>query len=427
MQDLDLLKNNFINQRLYRVKIKGDQDPAVIKVLFSLLTSSNSRSSSSNCSSSSRSSVCSLYIESSNLPQWIEHIKKIGPCLRDLAIQQDFLQSKLIATITEYCPDLEKLNLKTMLEFLHSNTLLNTIATNCAHIRSLDIAKLSYQSCAEADADLTAFAEKCPQLEELSFRCYQLTDQSVIALTQHCSGLNKLIFYGSKFTATSLITLTERGLPLEELGIPGIPIPSDKIAAQCVYALSWIRELSTSKYINPIGAWLHAIQYMTGLREIVLESSEDHQLVSRLLILEGHCAELESLTIKSDSSVTSQLLSELVVGCSNLHKLTIYHPTCISDAVLLALARSCPRLQEVRLSCSEVTEEGVLVLAAHCRQLRKMFLTYITLTEETVRQLARHCPHLTKFSGKVFTELTFYAFRNWSWTILRKLRTGGLG
>ena len=277
------------------------------------------------------------------------------------------------------------------------NVLLQTIASHYPHLRSLTVS-CSYPSSAEADADLTAFAEKCPQLEELSFRCYQLTDQSVIALTQHCSGLNKLIFYGSKFTATSLITLTERGLPLEELGIPGIPIPSDKIAAQCVYALSWIRELSTSKYINPIGAWLHAIQYMTGLREIVLESSEDHQLVSRLLILEGHCAELESLTIKSDSSVTSQLLSELVVGCSNLHKLTIYHPTCISDAVLLALARSCPRLQEVRLSCSEVTEEGVLVLAAHCRQLQVLCIPRTTVTRETLRYLFHNCRHLTELN-----------------------------
>ena len=67
------------------MEIDGYQDPAVMEVLFSLL---------------SNSSVRSLDIESSNLSQWITHIKKIGPCLREISISDVNPQLTMIKTIT---------------------------------------------------------------------------------------------------------------------------------------------------------------------------------------------------------------------------------------------------------------------------------------------------------------------------------------
>ena len=143
----------------------------------------------------------------------------------------------MITTITEYCPYLEKLNCIFESEVSDSSNILQSIAKNCPHIRNLDI-KLMYDSSVLADADVTAFAVKCPQLEELSLTCEQLTDQSVISLAQHCSRLKKLKLNGCNLTAASLIALSERGLPLEELDIiPRIPIPTAKIAAQCAHAV----------------------------------------------------------------------------------------------------------------------------------------------------------------------------------------------
>ena len=257
---------------------------------------------------------------------------------------------------------------------------------------------MEYDTSAEADADLTAFAEKCPQLEELSLNCPQLTDQSVIALAQHCSKLNKLELNWCKLTSFSLIALSERGLPLEELDIPSIPIPSAEIAAQCAHALSRIRLLNTSSYERPGSGFEYAIQYITGLRELNLDSSEDHLLVPHLLLLlKGQCcAVLESLDIGFYCSITPQQLSELVTVPVQLCTLTIHKSTCISRGVLVELARSCPHLQKVTLYSGYVTEEGVLALAAHCRQLQEIHIPKTTLTEETVRQLAQQCRRLTK-------------------------------
>ena len=322
----------------------------------------------------------------------------------------------LIKTITEYCPYLEKLSFR----YLSDNSnILQRIASNCSHIRNIVI-WLDYSSSAEADADLTAFAEKCPQLEELSLHCEQLTDQSVIALAQQCSRLKKLKSDRCKLTAASLIALSERGLPLEEFVIPRIPIPSAEIAAQCAHALSRIRKLETNLYEDHMNSLLSMLQYMTGLHQLYLDSSVDHLLAPHLLLLlQGQCcAGLESIIISSGSSITSPQLCELLRLCPQLHTLNNYKPTCTSDAVLVELARSCPHLQVI-LDGSELTEVGVLALAAHCRQLREIDIPYTTVTEETVRQLAQHCRRLTKLC---VTEVMMGYYMQYSSKEIRALR-----
>ena len=367
--------------------ISSNQDPAVMDVLFSLL-----------------SSVRTIHIDSSNLTEWMMHLKQLGPYLRELNLMYVYAHSKIFSTITEYCPYLEQLILGSV-EGVSDSNILQSIANNCPHLHRLKIFFIEYLSITEADADLTAFAEKCPQLEELSLCCYELTDQSVVALAQHCSRLKKLKLDGYKLTSFSLITLSKLGLPLQEFDFPSIPIPSAEIAAQCAHALSRIRELSTQYYEERIDQLLYVIQYMTGLRELYLGSSKDHLLVSYLLLLllQGQCcAGLESLVIRFTSSITFEQLSQLVTLYPQLRAICIDQSTCISDAVLVELARSCPHLQKVALdSTGKVTEEGVLALAAYCRQLRKIDIPYIPITEETVRQLAQHCPHLAKLYVRV--------------------------
>ena len=253
LNDTKLLENSCFKPKICRVKMNGYQDPAVMEVLFSLLSNS--------------SSVRSVDIESSNLFEWMENIKKIGPYLQDLALCSSSTQLSIITTITGYCPYLEKLSLKFQSSVIDNNAL-QSVANNCPHLRSLEIDGFNYNTSAECDADLTAFAEKCPQLEELSLTCPQLTDQSVIALAQHCSRLKKLKLDGCDLAATSLIALSERGLPLEELDIPRIPIFSAEIAAQCAHALSQIRELRARRVFVLLTNVPYPLQYMTGLRKL---------------------------------------------------------------------------------------------------------------------------------------------------------------
>ena len=235
--------------------------------------------------------------------------------------------------------------------------------------------------------------------------------------------MNKLELNWCKFTVTSLIALSKRGLPFEELDIPMIPIPSAEIASQCAHALSRIRELRTEFYEDRINELLYAIQYVTGLRELHLESSVDHLLVPHLLLQGQCCAGLESLTIGSGSSITAEQLSELVSRCTRLNTLYSIHVNCISEAVLVELARSCPHLQKVTLGFCAVTEKSVLALAAHCRQLREIDLGRTTVSDETVRQLAQHCRRLTSIGRTYHNQETCGVYyKVWSRMEIRALR-----
>ena len=375
LNDIKQLNDSYINQRVTYVEIEGDQDPAVMEALFSLLTSS---------------SIRSLDIETSTLSKWMEHIKKIGPCLRELSIHNTYEIVITVKTITEYCPYLKKLMVGYLSRYSDTSKVLQSIASNCQHLRNLYI-----HTSAECIADLTAVAEKCPQLEELSLYCKQLTDQSVIALAQHCSRLKKLYLNQCQITAASLIALSERGLPLEELDIPRIPIRSAEIAAQCAHALSRIRGLCTFNETMVC----NGLQYMTGLRGLHLNNNIDGLLLPHLLpVQQGHFAELEILILGDYCCITYQQVCEFAARCPKLHTLTIRYGNKVTNAVLVQLARSCPHLQKVTLGSSKVTEEGVLALAAHCRQLREIDIPYITVTEETVRQMAQHCRRFTKLN-----------------------------
>ena len=255
----------------------------------------------------------------------------------------DFEIYKAITVV--FCPYLKKLCIKSESYAMSESNFLQSIANNYPQLQCLAIIHFYYNTSAECDADVTAFAEKCPQLEELCLDCGQLTDQSVIALARHCSRLKMLALKHSEITVASLIALSERGLPLEHLEIPWIPIPSAEIAAQCAHALSRIPELSRYNYNGRSNDAIYAIEYMAGLRMLDLWSSEDHLLVPHLL-LHAHCAGLESLYIHRSSSITLQQLSELVTACSKLRTLCTDK---IYPDLLVELARSCPHLQKVTL------------------------------------------------------------------------------
>ena len=107
---------------------------------------------------------------------------------------------------------------------------------------------------------------------------------------------------------------------------------------------------------------------------------------------------------------------------SRLEIVYCVHYSCISDAVLVELARSCPHPRKVTLCFSEVTEEDMLAIAAHCRQLREINLPDNTLTEETVRQLAQHCRRLSEVNMRREGRLMERRYKHYSSKEIRALR-----
>ena len=227
----------------------------------------------------------------------------------------------------------------------------------------------------------------------------------MIALAQHCSKLKKLKLTCLLITATSLIALSERGLPLEELDIPEIPIPCAEVAAQCAYALSRIQKLSTYRRDGSINHLCDVIQYISSLYELCLNNSTDNALLSQLLQHE-HFSSVRRLHINYDSNITPVVFSQLLARCPQLSSMHIEKRVIFTNTVLVELARSCLHLLEVTLFC-EVTEEDVLALTVHCRQLQKLTYLFTTLTMQTVEQIIHHCPYLIELNGRVYEKEGF--------------------
>ena len=380
LKDIEPLKNPNIAQRVSCVKIDFDEDHAVMEVLFSLL---------------SNISVHSLEIRASNIFEWIEHIRQIGSSLRELSINILSQESVAITTITEYCPNLEKLNWNCYAGITEKN-ILQSIGNSCPHLRSLHLCRINYMTEDECDADLTAFAMKCPLLENLSLHGPYHTNKSIAIIAQHFSRLKTFgMNWEDDFSHVSLIALSKRGLPLEELSYPEIRIPTVKIAAKCAHALSRIRWFTTGIYRDREDYFRNMIQYMTGLQGLVLNSSHNCLLVPYLL-QHGHCTGLEYLDIRKQSNITSEQLSELVRKCPNLHTLSIVNSSCNFEAVLVDLPHICPHLNDVSIHCNDITEESILALAMHLKHLKELKFMPVAVTEDTVRKIILHCRHLTE-------------------------------
>ena len=114
LDDITLL--NSITLRITHLRIQDNQDPKVMEVLFSLLNTTGSI-------------IHFLHIKSSNLSKWFEHIKPIGPSLREIAVDQCVTNYTTIITISEYCPNLEKLSCSSTSRLIDNN-ILQTIAYN---------------------------------------------------------------------------------------------------------------------------------------------------------------------------------------------------------------------------------------------------------------------------------------------------------
>ena len=116
LDDITLLNSIYTTKNITHLRIQDNQDPKVMEVLFSLLNTTGSI-------------IHFLHIKSSNLSKWFEHIKPIGPSLREIAVDQCVTNYTTIITISEYCPNLEKLSCSSTSRLIDNN-ILQTIAYN---------------------------------------------------------------------------------------------------------------------------------------------------------------------------------------------------------------------------------------------------------------------------------------------------------
>ena len=165
----------------------------------------------------------------------------------------------------------------------------------------------------------------CVALRSIKIIDNQYLHSFVTAIVKHCPNLQS--FELSKcHNIYSLTTLSEHNLPREELiltqGWREVDIPLQQIPL-CTLALSRIRTMKTSHYSYPynMNRIIVLVSYFTGIRELWVNSMNDHMLLPRLF--NNHLS-LEKLIIGSNSTATDKQVGEFIQSCSRgSHQISI--------------------------------------------------------------------------------------------------------
>jgi Leucine-rich repeat (LRR) protein len=270
------------------------------------------------------------------------------------------------------------------------------------------------------DAACRLVVTGCPLLEDLVLKYTKITDTSVCHFAQRLPRLRSLDLGGySNITDTSLIAIAESHPPLEEMVLIGASITDAGIRLVSQH-LPHLRSLNFSycKLITDISliaiaescplledlnltetsvtdtGFQFAAQHLPHLRSLVLIDCNMITNISLIAIAES-CPLLENLNL-SYTSVTGFCLA--AQHLPRLRSLILNNCWGITDSSLVAIAESCPLLEVLKVGRASITDTGVCVAAQHFPRLHSLSLDGCEITDISLKAITESFPLLTSLN-----------------------------
>jgi hypothetical protein len=237
------------------------------------------------------------------------------------------------------------------------------------HILDSDIRGESLLALIFASSSLRSFA--CDNLEE--------TDACLSALAAYCPLLQVLSYGGVSPYGVGNLTRVLRCCPLIEV-VEMSSVTDAQMAAVMQHCRN-LRAYSAFARRDVSDATLFAlaarVQNMRHLSLYGYLPEND----APMLALAQNCHNLWTLEIcMQGENISQEALTAVVSNLTSVTELN-FEETDLSDAVLMAVARSCPQLRTLHLnSCygeseeGRYTEHGMAALAVGCASLRKVYV-----------------------------------------------------
>ncbi|GMF18099.1 unnamed protein product [Phytophthora fragariaefolia] len=110
----------------------------------------------------------------------------------------------------------------------------------------------------------------------------------------------------------------------------------------------------------------------------------------------------------TQSNITDVALFALAKHCPHLEEVKLSCCSKITDVGIESLVRSCRRLRVLDLNnCALVTDRGVGMIGAYGQQLERLNLSWcMNITDKSVADVARGCEHLQELLLVWCTQLT---------------------
>ena len=255
---------------------------------------------------------------------------------------------------------------------------LESLLTNCRHMKHLDILWLSLEGGRDSyyvpitDDTASVIATHCPQLESL--RCNGLSSAALCAITIGCPNLTKL-------------DLSE-SWTLDDAALRAIGKYCKKLAHINIHSYEKFTVAGVAALID--GCY--------KLQSFKFQYVEDCEAIANLAVNSG--ATLTSLDLRGNASVTQAALETLAAHCPQLDtlRLTLRQPTRVDYTAVVA---QCRNIRTLVIECGVCNiNELAAVIGAHCPQLERLSLMGAPnqLTEEGVAAIAQGCLNLRNLS-----------------------------
>ncbi|TPP59702.1 F-box/LRR-repeat protein 7 [Fasciola gigantica] len=280
--------------------------------------------------------------------------------------------------------------------------------------------KLSFIGCTKGpfdqDLPLVLAAEYCPNLSHVNASYTQaVRDQTVIALAKSAFHLISVKLNGaqqiSNVAIQQLVHYHKDTLQrLELFGCFRLNSDIFKLLGRCqelrALAFGHLHHLSSDGLLELVGKLPH-------LASLDLRGTQTLGNDTNLTCLADKCPHLEEVVLANMHSLKGEAgIAQMLRRLPRLRVLDLCGLSAVGDLTMEALAKSCPHLEELDVSCTSVTRTGLLHLAqvpAEC--LRCLRISHCReITKEVLEKLIKACPKLTLLYAYGFNSIKDWGF-----------------
>ena len=290
--------------------------------------------------------------------------------------------------VLQLCPLLTSLNISNwklgkIPEILRQSLTLKSINVGCS---------INFQ-----DSDLIAICQSCPNLTYLDLsRNDSLSDVGIVALASTCTQLVGLkITYVDGITETGLHRLLETCTNLETLNIKGgsgissVCRPAPSLTSLNAKSLSSIKSHDWQTLLRPRFDKFKSLK----MGETAFSLPQFEPFYTTVSV----CA-LQELDISWNAGTTEALVA-LLERSPYLTKMKARACEYVNDAVVVALAGNCPRLEHLNIARGcEITDGPLSELAKVCVELKDVDISWSKATNISIGELLLNCTRLKRFS-----------------------------
>ena len=303
-----------------------------------------------------------------------------------------------VTKVARCCPRLTAINISGTRA---TDLSVRALAEWCPALQKLDLGCTSV-----TDDGLRILALRCPSLSQLKlFCCHAVTDAALVVIAESCPGLMTLELRTCKEVTDVGIKAVASGCPLLRTLDLAYCFVTDAAIVAVALACPLLTELDLNgcDAVSDVG-WSSVFEHCPLLHRVGLTYNISAAVMARL-----PTSRLKILSQEDGQRTTDTMASALVLRCPVLVYLNLNGCDLLTDASMVALARSeaSSLLTYLNLAgCFRISDAALASAVRQCPKLEQLSLCEQGVSELTCQALGKTCSNLRDLSLRRCTGVT---------------------